>query len=326
MVGRSVSTMCTALLFSFVLAAEACGQSELDKGVALLDERKLDEAEAVFSKLIAADPQNHAALYHLARVHMSRDEFESAEKRLVKAVELQPENFDYVLLLGEAYGARARISNILTKGFLAPKIHSAFSKAAKLDPTSVRARVNLIDFYLEAPGFLGGSPEKAMATAKEIEALDPAQGLLEQARVYDATDRPKEAYATYREGVKRFPDDTRFYYQTGYAALNQGEPDVAFETFEALFKHKSDEYGALYQIGRAADVSGKNLERGVEAMTEYLKHDAGTDQPSKDWAHYRLGSLYEKRKDTASAKKHYQSALDVNADHKEAAEALKRLS
>jgi hypothetical protein len=52
--------------------------------------------------------------------------------------------------------------------------------AASLDPNHVDARMGLIEFYLLAPGILGGGKDKAQKTAAGIALLDPSQGYIAQ--------------------------------------------------------------------------------------------------------------------------------------------------
>jgi hypothetical protein len=68
-------------------------------------------------------------------------------------------------------------ANILRQPFLAWKVKEHFERAVTLDPGNLAARADLMEYYLKAPGFLGGSEEKARAQAAEIAARDAQQGL-----------------------------------------------------------------------------------------------------------------------------------------------------
>lgn len=80
-----------------------------------------------------------------------------------------------------------------------------FEKAAELDPKSVDARHGLIEYYSQAPGFMGGSIEKAKEQAHEIEKIDPMRGHLDMASLLENKD--KEIAAVEKEYAAA-PDST----------------------------------------------------------------------------------------------------------------------
>ena len=80
---------------------------------------------------------------------------------LEKAFNAQPSNADYALWLGRAYGRRAETSGPFTAPGFASKARQYFEKAARLNPRNLEALSDLFEYYLEAPGFLGGGMDKA---------------------------------------------------------------------------------------------------------------------------------------------------------------------
>ena len=85
--------------------------------------------------------------------------------------------------LGRAYGKRAESSNPLMAPGLASKARDAFEKAVELNPKNLDALSDMFDYYLEAPGFLGGGFDKALAVAERTAKLDPAQAYFEKAKL-----------------------------------------------------------------------------------------------------------------------------------------------
>ena len=69
---------------------------------------------------------------------------------------VEPNNGEYHLWLGRTYGEKADASNFLTAAGLAKKVRTEFERAVQLDPGNVMARTDLAEFYLEAPGIVGG--------------------------------------------------------------------------------------------------------------------------------------------------------------------------
>jgi tetratricopeptide (TPR) repeat protein len=145
----------------------------------------LDQARKLYSltefeqslQVLQAVPEQDAAVYELiGRNRYGLAEFKKATEALEKAVALDPGNAEYNLWLGRAYGRRAETSNPLTAPGHASKARQHFERAAQLNPRNLEAQSDLFEYYLEAPGFLGGGFDKASATATLMANLDPAEG------------------------------------------------------------------------------------------------------------------------------------------------------
>src|SRR5258708_29669926 len=87
------------------------------------------------------------------------------------------------LWLGRAYGRRAETSSMITAPGLATKARQYFERAAQLNPDNLEAQSDLFEYYLEAPGFLGGGFDKASAVAEQISRLNKVEGYWAQAKL-----------------------------------------------------------------------------------------------------------------------------------------------
>jgi tetratricopeptide (TPR) repeat protein len=79
-------------------------------------------------------------------------------------------------LLGVAYGDLAEKANVFRQASLARHSRDEFERAVQIDPDNLDARYALVQYYTLAPGFLGGSKQKAFAEAAEIRARNAALG------------------------------------------------------------------------------------------------------------------------------------------------------
>jgi tetratricopeptide (TPR) repeat protein len=193
--------------------------------------------------------------------------------------------------LGDAYGRGAQKAGILSKLGLAGKCRGAYEKAVALDPKNIEARMALVNYYQQAPGFAGGDSAKALAQAQEIKKLDPARGRI--------------ALASYWVGEKKY--------------------DLAFAEFDEVLKAQPDDYAALYQSGRVAAMSGKRLDRGLEVLRVCLGQTPPKGQPGHAAVHWRIGNILEKKGDKAAARTAYQAALAADPSFAPAKESLKKL-
>src|SRR5262249_34135546 len=148
-----------------------------------------------------------------------------------------------------------------------------------------------------APGVMGGSVAKAREHSAEIRKRDPKQGHRAAARVAEYEKQYDAARWELAAALRDFPDDPQPHYWMGSFYERRKDYTRAFEVYEKLLEKKPEEWNAGYQIGRTAGVSGERLDRGVECLRAYLSHTPGPEDPSLAWAHYRLGLLYEKKRE-----------------------------
>jgi tetratricopeptide (TPR) repeat protein len=319
------------LLVSFAACALAAAPltatgSKSDEGVRLFDARRLAEARSVLEEAVAEDTSDARAASYLGRVLLADGEIDHAVEWMVKSVALEESNADYHLWLGRAYGSAAIRATVLKQPALARKVKREFERASQLDPDNLEARFGLIEFYLRAPGVLGGSRKKAEEQAREIRKRNVLEGyrafgrLAEQGKDFD------QAFREYGRAAAEFPDQSGPSYWIGALHARNKEYAKAFEVYEKLLEKDPRQMAACYEIGRIAVLFGQRLERGEECLKLYLQHDPQPDEPTLASAHYRLGLLYEKKGNRDLARREYSAALALEPAHPEAREALKKIS
>jgi tetratricopeptide (TPR) repeat protein len=90
-------------------------------------------------------------------------------------------------------------------------------------------------------------------------------------------------------------------------------------------KNVPDDFGALYQAGKALLLSGKDLPRAERYFRKYLTMEPEGGEPHHAAAHWRLGLVLEKEGNKPEAIAEMEEALRAQPDFKEAKEDLKRL-
>ncbi len=150
--------------------------------------------------VLHAAPGTDAASLQLAGQNwFMLGEYKKASDMLEKAAALDPNNAKLIHWLGRAYGRRAETSNPFAAPGLASKTRQMFERAVQLDPTDKGALGDLLDYYLDAPGFLGGGIHKAEMLAQMILKEDPAEGHYAEGLVADK----KKEYATAEQQFRR---------------------------------------------------------------------------------------------------------------------------
>ncbi|HEX7630896.1 MAG TPA: tetratricopeptide repeat protein [Lacunisphaera sp.] len=283
-----------ALLVSLILLSvgrSAIDPAALQNGVELVKQRKWTEAQQAFEALERTAPDNPDVLYYLGRLALHRKEYEKAATILEKAATLAPTSSPIQLQLGDAYGSWAQKASMFSQLGLAKQCRAAYEKAVELDPKNVDARLSLMSFYQQAPGFVGGGLDKAHVQADEIKKLDANRG--------------RQALAGLYLAEKKYPE--------------------AFAEFDEVLKEKPDDYAALFQFGRLAALSGERLDQGLAALRRCLEQTPPENQPGHAAAHWRTGNILEKKGDKAGARAEYETALKVDPKFPQAIESLKKL-
>jgi tetratricopeptide (TPR) repeat protein len=208
---------------------------------------------------------------------------------------------------------------------LAKRARGALERAVQLDPSSVDARASLVQFYLLAPGIVGGSTSKARAHAAEIAKRSEFRGAL--ARAWIAEDRGKhdEAAREYRAAIAREPDSLVAYWGLAQLWHRAEHFDSAFALMDGVMARHPDAMPAYYYYGRGSSLSGQHLAAAVGALTRYLSYTPHEGEPPLSSAHYRLGWVYERMGDHAAARREYEISLRLEPTRGEVKKALARL-
>jgi tetratricopeptide (TPR) repeat protein len=185
-------------------------RGNFEKANALMNEGKLDEAEAAYRELIAKDPSIPQLHHNLAIVLTRKKDMAGAEAEYLKAVEVKPDYTDgyagltnlylangqadkAVDVLGKAAAARPDDAKVqfnlglaqFTKGALEPA-GEAFAKAATLDPANPEPHYYLgtialsnnkpADCVSELEKYLGMKPTNAQNAAVAPGLLTACKG------------------------------------------------------------------------------------------------------------------------------------------------------
>lgn len=116
-----------------------------------------------------ADPMENAETYFQQGLDAyENDDYENAITSLEAATGLDPSNSHYFHYLGKSYGKLANESNWFKAIDLSKKTLMALEHAVQLDKDNNKAVIDLIKFYRQAPGFLGGDDKKAAELEKRL--------------------------------------------------------------------------------------------------------------------------------------------------------------
>lgn len=289
----------------------------------LLAQGRVDDVITVLQNKVNNAPD--AASYNLlCRAHMLVENWDAGITECQKAVALDPGNSRYHLWLGRVYGQKADHSSFWTAAGLAKKVRSEFETAVHLDPRDVEARSDLGEYYLEAPGVMGGGKDKAENEAQQVSALDPSQSHIMLARIAEkkgdlATAESEYRAATQANGSKpgTWLGLAEFYRRNG-----------RYDQMQDAIQHVTSSPSNSFCLVRAAEIlvrAKREIPLAAQLVHRYLSGKTDEDAPAFK-AHYLLGTLLEKQGNKQGAADEYRAALSLAANFSPARDALRRVN
>ncbi|MDF3056076.1 MAG: hypothetical protein K0R17_291 [Rariglobus sp.] len=270
----------------------AADTPSLETALALFEAKRVPEAREQLVAIVAREPKNVRALRTLGLCELKMRHREAAADTFAKAVELDPRNHALLADYASASFQRATELGVSFRAIgFARRGRNALEQAVTLAPDIIGYREGLVQFYTRAPGFAGGSFDRAYAHIDEITKRDPARGAIIRANTLCADQRYEEALAG----------------------------------CEAFLRDHPDHYLALYTLGRIVSETDRDPVRGETALRRCLELTPRVEEPDHAAVHYRLGLIAEKDKRPADARRSYQAALALEPAFSEATEALTRL-
>jgi tetratricopeptide (TPR) repeat protein len=233
-------------------------------------------------ELLRALPDKEARVYDLiGRNQFMLGEFKKASESYQQALTADPSNSDYEHWLGKALGKRAETASPFTAPGLASKARQHFEKAVALNPKNKEAVDDLFEYYLEAPGFLGGGLDKAARLAESIAAIDPAEGLWAQARIAERRKDYGKAEEQLRRAMQSAPTQVGRVVDLAKFLSKQGRIEESEQTFRAAERISPNNPRLLYNRAETYIKAGRNIETARELLKRYLSANLSPDDPSR---------------------------------------------
>lgn len=288
----------------------------------LLASGRVDEAVETLQQTIAHSPNDAESYNLLCRAWFMEDAWDRSISACERATALDPKGSGYFLWLGRAYGEKADRSGWLAAAGLAGKVRQSFERAVELDPKNWQARTDLAEYYLEAPGIVGGGKDKAQAQADALMALNPAMAHWVAARIAQKEKDMAAAEREYRAAVA-VGNGCRAWFDLGSflrRANRLDEMQNALAHLESCTVDRADALldgaGLLLRTGRDYPLAVRLLQRYLAAPVE-----EGPAFKARDF----LGQIFERQGDRKSAAEQYRAALSLFHAYARAQEDLNRV-
>ncbi|HPQ14058.1 MAG TPA: tetratricopeptide repeat protein [Bryobacteraceae bacterium] len=271
-------------LLSVGIGVAAGAPGPLEKARALYNRAEYEAALEILEQI----PRKGAREYLLmGQCHYMQGDAKKASETFQKAVDRDPGNAENWLWLGRAYGRRAETSSFVTAPSYATKARRYFEKAVELDPNNPEALSDLFEYYLEAPGVLGGGLDKAAKLAERIGRNDPAEYHWAQSRLAEKRKEYHRAEEQLRRAVELAPRQVGRLIDLAKFLAQTGRYEESDELFRKARQLAPDAPKVLFAQASALIRAKRNLEVARELLKRYLASPLTPDDPPR-WEAERL--------------------------------------
>lgn len=290
-----------SMLFGlFLLAAgkASWAQVERDAAVSPTMQMALELAEenyqatnydAALRVIEKGEPKIPGQWLLIGKAHFQMGHYREAIEALDQATKAAPNSSTDWNWLGKAYGKQAETGSKLAAFGRARRARDAFEKAVALDGGNLEAVDDLFEYYVEAPGMLGGGEDKAAKLADTIRAKAPAKYETFQARLAQERKEVPAAERHWRKAAELVPGDVgaqvnlaKFLARNGKLAESDQIFDKALATGKVSVK---------YERAKILAESKREPAKARQLLAEYLKADLTADDPPRREAQKLLASL-----------------------------------
>jgi tetratricopeptide (TPR) repeat protein len=314
------------LILVLALFSSAAVAAADDSAPALLAAGRADDAITTLHSKINSSPNDAEAYNLLCRAYFSMGDWDHGISACEKAVALEPNNSRYHMWLGRIYGEKADGSNFFSAASLAGKVRTEFETAVRLDPNNVDACSDLGEFYLEAPGIVGGGRDKAEAQVQVLAALDPAKADYLKGRIAEKKKDVVTAEREYRAAIEASHGSALTWFNLALFFRHQQRWNDMEDAIQRAVSAQLDRPEIIMESGEVLLRSGRNVQAAAQYLRRYLALNSKVEEAPAFKAHYLLGTALEKQGDKQGAAQEYRAALSLARNFSRAQEALDRLN
>ncbi len=307
-----------------LLVASAC-LAQAPTPEKLIEEGHWKRARALVEPRLKEAPADAHATFLGSQIRNAFGDREASLALAQKAVHLDRAVGRYHRQLAEAYGVMALRANIFQQVLLARSFRKEIDLAMQLDGHDVQARRDLLEFYLLAPGVVGGDAEKAGTVARQIAAMDAPEGFLAQARIAEFHKDRAQTEAMLRLAAAASPPSykarialAQFYLADGHrdeaAAEAHAKAALALDSdragayailagicagqanwsaLEAILssaaKAVPDDAAPYYSAAERLLADRRDPLRAAQYLAIYLAQEPEGNEPTASQAHWKLG-------------------------------------
>ena len=318
-------TRTSKVFLTFLLLIASLTASLADSAQDKLAAGRVDEAIAELNGRLSSTPADAESSNLLCRAYYTLEEWDRAESLCRKAVSLDPQNSHFHLWLGRVYGEKADRVNFMSAASLAGKVRGEFERAVELNPKDVEARLDLAEFYIDAPGIVGGGEQKARDQAQLVGTTNPAREHWVYARIAEHKKDSAAAEREYHQYIDMSKGDAEAWLNMALFLRRQKRFDEMEQAVVKLSHAPTPKPDVLVEGAGMLYRANRNYLLAIELLQRYLSTGPVEAAPAFK-AHYLLGMVLEKQADKTGAAREYRASLSLAKNFGLAQQALNRVS
>jgi tetratricopeptide (TPR) repeat protein len=270
---------------------------------ALFETKNYTKAVHKLEVYLSKTPQDLELLELMGDTYGFQSNWDKAAEYYEQFRDLDAKNATSHYKYGGVLGKLAKEGSKLKALGLISKVKTSFHKAAELDPTHKEVRWAMVELYTQLPGFLGGSFDKALVYASELEQLSKVQGYFGKAYIYENSNR---------EAI------SKTYYKKGLESLKEL---ACFQPKLSNTNHlKSHNNSLHFLLATACVVLNTKLSVGERYIQFYIDMFSSKDQELLEVAYLRQAQLFKLQNKISEALTSIEKALLVKPGFKLALE------
>jgi Tfp pilus assembly protein PilF len=193
----------------------------------------------------------------------------------------------------------------------------------ELDPHSWEARSDLAEFYMDAPGLVGGGKDKARQQADALMALNPGVAHWVMAQIAVKEKDAAAAEREYRAAIAASHSGAHAWFEFAYFLFHANRLDEMEQALHTLESSPVDRPESLTDGASLLVRTGRDPALAERLLRRYLASPVEEGPAFK--ARDLLGRVLEKQGNRRAAAEEFRAALALSHTYTRAAEDLKRV-
>lgn len=300
-----------SLLALLLIGATGAAQAKTDDQLGqLLKQREYGQVDRHARERLRANAADEQAYNFVALAALAGDASmrEDAIPVIKTCTEKLPKSSRCLHRLGQLYGVAAMSGGMMAAVKYGGQIKDLFVQAVEGDPANFEARRDLVQFYLQAPGIVGGSVSKAQEQAAAHARINAQQAKVLELDIHihrKEWDQAEKLLGTLGGDDEASRNAARSATANlGFALINANLLPRAQKVFEAGLKLQPAFAVYHFGIGRV-QLESKQVDAAIAALERATELDPAIG------AQYRLGIAYQLKGDKTRAISNFERFLDV---------------
>ncbi len=244
------------------------------------------------TRLLEGIPNRSGAEWNLlGRNYFKLNDYKQATSAFEQAAALEPRHSEHWHWLGRTYGRRAELASFLTAPGYASKTRQNLERAVTLDERNIEALNDLFEYYLQAPGFLGGGHDKAAALIDKIAAVDPVERHWAMARLAEERKDFRTAEAQLRRSMELAPRQIGRAVDLAKFLARRGRTEESEQIFEMARRLGPQHPTFLWERANLLLEQKRNLPEARRLLEQYLTVAVPPEDDNKSEARKLLNRL-----------------------------------